>query len=155
MTDEEIKKRISEIDKERERLKQEKEEYLRHFAVVELENKYKEHKKYIGNCYIATKYREKYPYIIAFKIIDVPNSKSQDEAVCITLSDNNVSKRLSISNETLRLWTQDKSTLVPIQNCLYVIDKYKQIPVEEFDEMLNNHFQKILDNGKHGLWRQS
>ena len=148
MTDEEIKKRINEIDKEREQLKQEKEKYLKQIETVKLENKYKEHKKCIGNCYIATKYREKYPHIIAFKIIDVPSSNYQDEAVCVTISDNSFPKRLSISNETLRLWTQDKSTLVPIQNCLYVIDKYKQIPTEEFDDMLNEYFQKILTDNK-------
>lgn len=148
MTDEEIKKRINEIDKEREQLGQEKEKYLKQIEAVKLENKYKEHKKCIGNCYIATKYREKYPDIIAFKIIDVPSSNYQDEAVCVTISNNSFPKHLSISNEVLTLWSQDKICLMPIKGALQVIDKYKQISSGEFDDMLNEHFQKILADKK-------
>lgn len=148
MTDEEIKNRINEIDKEREQLKQEREKYLKQIETVKLENKYKEHKKCIGNCYIATKYREKYPHIIAFKIIDVPSSNYQVEAVCVTISNNSFPKCLSISNEVLALWSQDKVCLMPIKGALQVIDKYKQISSEEFDDMLNEHFQKILTDKK-------
>ena len=45
MTNEEMIKRINEIDKEREQLKQEKRKYLRELETVKLKNKYKEHKK--------------------------------------------------------------------------------------------------------------
>lgn len=148
MTNEEMTKRINEIDNEREQLKQEKEKYLRQLETVKLKNKYKEHKKCIGNCYIATKYREKYPHIIAFKIIDVPSSIYQDEAVCVTISSNSFPKCLSVSNEILSLWSQDKVCLMPIKGTLQVIDKYKQISSEEFDDMLNKHFQKILTDKK-------
>lgn len=148
MTGEEIKKRINEIDKEREQLRQEKEKYLKQIEAVKLENKYKEHKKCIGNCYIATKYREKYPDIIAFKIIDVPSSNYQDEAVCVIISNHNFPKCLSISNKVLTLWSQDKVCLMPIKGALQVIDKYKQIPTEEFNDMLNEYFQKILTDNK-------
>ena len=148
MTDEEMTKRINEIDKEREQLKQEKEKYLRQLETVELKNKYKEHKKCIGNCYMATKYRERYPHIIAFKIIDVPSSSYQDKAVCITISSNNFPKCLSVSNEILSLWSQDRDCLMSIEGALQVIDKYEQISSEEFDDMLNEHFQKILIDTK-------
>ena len=113
-----------------------------------LENKYEEHKKYIGNCYIATKYREKYPYIIAFKIIDVPDSSYQDRAVCITISSNNFPKCLSVTNEILSLWSHDGNCLIPTEGALQVIDKYRRISSEEVDDMLNEHFQKILTDKK-------
>ena len=148
MTNEEMTKRINEIDNEREQLKQEKEKYLRQLETVKLKNKYKEHKKCIGNCYIATKYREKYPHIIAFKIIDVPDSSYQDRAVCITISSNNFPKCLSVNNEILSLWSHDRDCLMPTEGALQVIDKYRRISSEEFDDMLNEHFQKILTDKK-------
>lgn len=37
---------------------------------------------------------------------------------------------------------------MPIKGALQVIDKYKQISSEEFDDMLNEHFQKILTDKK-------
>ena len=85
----------------------------------------------------------------------MPSSIYQDEAVCVTISSNSFPKCLSVSKEILSLWSQAKVCLIPIKGALQVIDKYKQISSEEFDDILNEHFQKILDNGKHGLWRQS
>ena len=140
MTEEEMRKRIEEIDKIRYELSVEKNEYL---SILRNDIDYKEYaerQQYVGKYFIENQPRNSYKEIIAIKILSIAKPPRQYNAECLAVAD------LCIKKRTLALWSADIETMLPL-NLPKVISKYKEITKEEFDEIFKEQLSNMQKVG--------
>lgn len=149
MTKNEMKERIREIDKERNRLAEEKQSYeklLRQDMAKEIID---EHRQHIGECYIPTfRINEKDRYIKAFKILEVSNEPNESYARCLVVVDgirSNCWKESGVVLMTLGLWTYNDLRLMNRESDPKIIDCCRMISEDEFNALFKQYMTNIED----------
>ena len=140
---------MKEIDRERDKLRKEKEEYESYFHNKKKEEALSCRKALVGKCFI-TRYipDNNNSYIKAFKIIDVLDNPNERNAECVVLIDGT---RSSCWNEygvqfmKLGLWVQNQFRLMNRPNDPKMIDYYREISQGEFNELYDSYKQSLDD----------
>ena len=149
MTEQEMRNRIKEIDKERDNLRKEKEEYEKYFSDKKLKEQLNNHKQYIGKCFISkNESSNEQKQIKAFKVLRILENPNEKYAECIALVDgyeSNCWNVKAIKNQVIGLWTNNKFRLMNNESDLKVIDFYREISQEEF-EILYEEYQNNLED---------
>ena len=149
MTEQEMRNRIKEIDKERDNLRKEKEEYEKYFSDKKLKEQLNNHKQYIGKCFISkNESSNEQKQIKAFKVLRVLENPNERYAECIALVDgyeSNCWNVKAIKNQVIGLWTHNTLRLMNKETDPKVIDFYKEISQEEF-EILYREYQNDLED---------
>ena len=149
MTEQEMRNRIKEIDKERDNLRKEKEEYEKYFSDKRLKEQLNNHKQYIGKCFISkNELSNEQKQIKAFKVLRILENPNERYAECIVLVDgyeSNCWNVKAIKNQVIGLWTRNKFRLRNSESEPKVIDFYKEISQEEF-ETLYREYQNNLED---------
>ena len=71
MTEQEMRNRMKEIDNERNKLKEEREEYEKYFSNKRLKEQLNDHKQYIGKCFISKNVKQTIaPLLLAWWIVE-------------------------------------------------------------------------------------
>lgn len=148
MTEQEMRNRMKEIDKERNNLRKEREEYEKYFSDKRLKEQLNNHKQYIGKCFISkNEPSNENKQLKAFKVLGILENPNERYAECIALVDgyeSNCWNVKAIKNQTVGLWT-DNNRLMNIETYPKVIDFYKEISQEEF-ELLYREYQNDLED---------
>lgn len=149
MTEEQMRERIKEIEKEKDKLRAEQEEYERYFLEKKLEEKLLAHKTYVGKCYISKNSKEnKNKHIKAFKILEVLDLPNENYAKCIMLingSERNCWNSYGTKIEVLDLWNPNISRMIYKESDPKVIDMYKEISHKQFEKLYLDHNFKLDD----------
>ena len=149
MTEQEMRNRIKEIDKERYNLRKEKEEYEKYFSDKKLKEQLNNHKQYIGKCFISkNELSNEQKQIKAFKVLRILENPNERYAECIVLVDgyeSNCWNVKAIKNQVIGLWTHNKFRLRNSESEPKVIDFYREISQEEF-ETLYREYQNNLED---------
>lgn len=149
MTEEQMRKRMKEIDKERDKLRFERQEYEKYFSDKKRKEELDDHKNYIGKCFTTCEKAEnEHKHIKAFKIIDVLDSPNERYASCAVLIDGHRStcwKEYGIQIMTLGLWTMNKLRMMSKESDPKIIDFYKEITQEEFEQISVGYLNKLTD----------
>ena len=149
MTEQEMRNRIKEIDKERNNLRKEKEEYEKYFSDKKLKEQLNNRKKYIGKCFISkNKPNNEEKQIKAFKVLRILENPNEEYAECIALVDgyeSNCWNVKAIKNQVIGLWTHNKLRLMNKETDPKVIDFYKEISQEEFETLYREYENDLED----------
>lgn len=149
MTEQEMRNRIKEIDKERDNLRKEKEEYEKYFSDKRLKEQLDNRKKYIGKCFISkNELNNEKKQIKAFKVLRILENPNERYAECIAIVDgyeSNCWNVKAIKNQVIGLWTYNTLRLMNKETDPKVIDFYKEISQEEF-ETLYREYQNDLED---------
>lgn len=147
MTEDEMKKRIKEIDDEINKLKKERRTHETYLKNENLRKEYENRKSYIGKCYKLNKVdKQKIRHIKAFKIIDILKGPNEKFATCLTLGygyRDNCWPEHGIDINVIGLWTIVGSYSHVIQKSLRVIDYYEEITEDEFMKLYDEHLKII------------
>ena len=149
MTEKEMRSRMKEIDKIREKLKNEKEEYENYFYQKRLEQELENRRKFIGKCFVSN-YNcvqdNNNKWLMAFKIIDILEEPNSRYANCIALISgyrNTAWSEYGIQEMTLPLWVPNSNRLM--NKCeLNLIEFYEEINAEKFKEMAEKYKNKLF-----------
>lgn len=145
MTEEQMRERIKEIDKERNKLRDEKEKYEKYFSEKKKQDELELHKSYIGKYFVSLGLEDnEYDYIKAFKVLSIGDYRS--DAVCEALINGErdcIEKAYGIEILTLRLWSNNRLEWRYNPSAAKVIDFYREISEEEFEELFNEYFEKL------------
>lgn len=149
MTEQEMRNRIKEIDKERNNLRKEKEEYEKYFLDKRLKEQLNNHKKYIGKCFISkNESSNEQKQIKAFKVLRILENPNERYAECIVLVDgyeSNCWNVKAIKNQVIGLWNHNKSRLMNKETDPKVIDFYREISQEEFETLYREYNNDLED----------
>ena len=149
MTEQEMRNRIKEIDKERYNLRKEKEEYEKYFSDKRLKERLNNNKQYIGKCFISkNESSNDQKQIKAFKVLRVLENPNERYAECIALVDgreSNCWNVKAIKNQVIGLWTNNKFRLMGSETDPKVIDFYKEISQEEFETLYREYNNDLED----------
>ena len=149
MTEQEMCNRIKEIDKERDNLRKEKEEYEKYFSDKRLKEQLDNRKKYIGKCFISkNELNNEQKQIKAFKVLRILENPNEEYAECIALVDgyeSNCWNVKAIKNQVIGLWTNNKFRLMNKETDPKVIDFYKEISQEEFETLYREYENDLED----------
>jgi len=148
MTEEQMRQRMKEIDEERDKLHSERQEYEKYFSDKKRKEELDDHKNYIGKCFITCNKIENEQHIKAFKIIDILDRPNEKYASCVVLIDGYRDfcwKEYGIQIMTIGLWTANKWSMISQESDPKVIDFYKEITQEEFEQMSVEYLDKITD----------
>ena len=139
MTDEQMYERMKEIDKERDKLRSERQKYENYFEDKKRRELLDDHKNYIGKCFVTCeKIENEQKYLKAFKILNILDSPNERYASCIALIDGCRStcwKEYGVQIMTIGLWTMNKLRMMRSNSDSKVIDFYKEISQEEFENL--------------------
>lgn len=146
MTEDEMKKRIKEIDDETYKLKEERKTYKEYLKNENLRKEYENHKSYIGKYYKLNEVdKQEIKHIKAFKIIDVLKDPNEKFATCLILGHgnrNNCWTEYGIDINIIGLWTSIYPQLFT-QEGLKVIDYCGEITEDEFMKLYDEHLKII------------
>lgn len=152
MTEEQMRKRMKEIDAERDKLRDEKKQYEDYFYNKKKQEQLDNHKNHIGKCFfIKDVPGNEQRYIKAFKVLEIKDNPKEEYALCLVLIDGT---RYTCWNEygiqimTLGLWTPNKIRLMSSEYDSKVIDFYEEITQKEFENMYETYKQRLDENVK-------
>ena len=152
-------KRLKEINEQMNLLRAERnkiEEEMRD----ELKKKEQDEKiPFVGKCYKIKKSALRrdtyYPYLVAFKILDVNINGDSRDARCVCVHNGLIKMNcgLGIKNEVVSLWSFAAKRMIYKPNEPRLIDNFQEITEDEFNEILNNTLEDIktktdFDNNK-------
>lgn len=145
-----MRNRMKEIDKERNKLKEEREKYEKYFSDKKLKEQLNDHKQYIGKCFISkNEPGNEQNQIKAFKVLEILESPNERYARCVALIDgyeSNCWNVKAIKNQVIGLWTHNKLRLMNSESDPKVIDFYKEISQEEFEKLYREYQCELDDN---------
>ena len=143
MTDEQMRERINAIEKQRDILKQEKDEYLNYFREKEKQDRINQRKSCVGK-YFKTMglIDNKLSHIKAFKILKLHPRIGETYAECFALIDGYLNKGLSVT--VLDLWGLNKPRLVYTETDAKVIDFYQEITESEFESLYSDMLKEMV-----------
>ena len=151
MTEEQMKARMREINKIRNKLREERKEYEDYFYNKKIQNEYLYKKEFKGKCYISKELKgNKHDYIKAFKIMKIHEGHHSDFAECLALVSGYRGtswKECGVEIMTLGLWTQNVPSMLYKESDPKMIDFYKEISEEEFYDVYNDFIDCIIDVG--------
>ena len=149
MTEQEMRNRIKEIDRERNNLRKEREEYEKYFSDKRLKEQLNNRKQYIGKCFISkNESSNEQKQIKAFKVLRILENPNERYAECIALVDgyeSNCWNVKAIKNQVIGLWTHNKLRLMNSETDPKVIDFYKEISQEEFETLYREYENDLED----------
>ena len=149
MTEQEMRNRMKEIDNERNKLKEEREEYEKYFSNKRLKEQLNDRKQYIGKCFISkNEPSNNNNQIKAFKVLRILENPNERYAECIALIDgyeSNCWNVKAVKNQVIGLWNHNRSRLMNSESEPKVIDFYREILQEEF-ETLYREYQNDLED---------
>ena len=149
MTEQEMRNRIKEIDRERNNLRKEREEYEKYFSDKRLKEQLNNRKQYIGKCFISkNESSNEQKQIKAFKVLRILENPNERYAECIALVDgyeSNCWNVKAIKNQVIGLWTHNKLRLMNSETDPKVIDFYKEISQEEFETLYREYKNDLED----------
>ena len=149
MTEQEMRNRMKEIDNERNKLKEEREEYEKYFSNKRLKEQLNDHKQYIGKCFISkNEPSNEQKQIKAFKVLRILENPNERYAECIALIDgyeSNCWTVKAIKNQVIGLWTHNKFRIMNSETDPKVIDFYKEISQEEFETLYREYQNNLKD----------
>ena len=149
MTEQEMRNRIKEIDKERNNLRKEKEEYEKYFLDKRLKEQLDNRKKYIGKCFISkNESSNEQKQIKAFKVLRILENPNEEYAECIALVDgyeSNCWNVKAVKNQVIGLWMHNKLRLMNKETDPKVIDFYREISQEEFETLYREYNNDLED----------
>lgn len=128
MTEKEMVLKIRELQKEKNKINAKLYPLEKQLCDLREENKLKERKKLIGNCYRYTNG----DYI---KILDV----AEYDAICIIVS----TEKNSISQDKLPLFSQKRMTMVYDKDAPLIIDSLTKISIKDFRKGYDNVLENI------------
>jgi len=141
----EAKKRIREIEKQRQELDNERDK-LRKLVEEERENNIREKRsEIIGKCFKIGLFErcEKYEGLRAFKIVRYEDGKDINRVRCVCLFDDGAAMygKRGIFNQVLYLWSADRPSMMDVGR--KTIEKFDIISGEEFATMLQEYKDTI------------
>ena len=149
MTEKEMRSRMKEIDKIRNELKNEKEEYENYFYKKRLDQELEDRRKFIGKCfdirYINVNNNNN-KWLRAFKIIDILEEPNSRYANCIALMSgyrNTAWSEYGIQVMTLPLWVPNSNRLMSKYE-LNMIEFYEEISAEDFAKMFSKYYDNLF-----------
>lgn len=149
MTEKEMRSRMKEIDKIRNELKNEKEEYENYFYKKRLDQELEDRRKFIGKCfdirYINVNNNNN-KWLRAFKIIDILEEPNSRYANCIALISgyrNTAWSEYGIQVMTLPLWVPNSNRLMSKYE-LNMIEFYEEISAEDFAKMFSKYYDNLF-----------
>lgn len=137
MTEQQMRDRIKEIDREREKLRKEKEEYENYLYQQEKLRELTDHERFIGKCYTADKPNTEFGHVKAFKILEIINNKER-YARCLVLIngyEHSCWPIHGIQKMVLPLWCKSRAGFLTRASDPDVIELFKEMPEEEFNDM--------------------
>lgn len=147
MTNKQMVERIREIDRERQRLGEEKRKYEKCLEEEKKKRKLSEHREHIGECYIASVLLDsQYKHIKAFKILNVLDEPNESYAECLTIIDgcrNTCWSESGVNVMTLGLWNPNRSHLMSRESDPKMIECCKKISNDDFEDLLKSHIERI------------
>lgn len=150
MTEEQMEKRIKDINEEMKKLRLEQKEYEKYFSDKKEKEKLESRQNFVGKCYISKDLKN---CIKAFKIIKLIDT-NVNEALCVVLIDGyryNCWEEYGVQIMTLPLWYPDMLKTMGKETDPKTIDFYKEINQEDFDAMYKVYKQKIDEVNKQVL----
>ena len=149
MTEEQMRSRMKEIDKERDKLRDERKVYEDYFYYKKLEEKHDNHKLYEGKCFLTKGHKSnKHSHIKAFKIIRVLDAPNENMAECLALVDGHRSScwnEYGIQIMTFGVWSYNELRLMNKETDPKMIDFYKEISIEKFEELYKEHYVNVAE----------
>lgn len=139
LSENEMKLRMKEIKNERNKLKEEYDEYENYFYQKKLQKENDFQKTCIGKCYKLKSFQTH--EIQAFKILNIEDGKAK----CIVLINNNNRKSISMVNN-LYPFEHFRVQLLSQATCPSFIDAYNEISHEEFIDLYNKYTREIGSN---------
>lgn len=147
MTENEMKKRMKEIDKERKELKAERQEYEKYFSDKKKKEELNNRIKFEGKCFsIKNLSSSEHKHIQAFEILKVLSEPDEMYAECVVVVDGRRSRcrnKLGVQIMNLPLWEPDTSRLMSKASDPKMIDMYKEITQEDFNSIYEKYRQEI------------
>ena len=146
MTDEEKRERIKELDKDINKLREERNKYQEELISKKRNNRIEERKKFVGKCFVQKSGIDNIgnnnKEIKAFKILELLDEPNENYARCLVLhggmSDNCWTEQ-SIKVKVLGLWTKNIARLMYRESDPDVIDFYKEIPNKDFEILFDDY----------------
>lgn len=147
MTENEMKERIKEIDKERRELKAERQEYEKYFSDKRKKEELNNRIKFEGKCFSTKNLSSsEHKHIQTFKILKVLSEPDETYAECIVVIDgcrSSCKNKLGVQIMTLPLWESNAYRLMSKESDPKMIDMYKEITQEEFNSIYEKYKQEI------------
>lgn len=144
ITDEQMRERMKEIDKQRNKLLQERREYESLLKEKSENKKYIEHKKCEGKCYKATELIN-HPTIKFLKILNVLDDEI-DSAKCLCIFDGSKSwDACGLYIMKLSLWSYNDNNFIHKGHEPLMIDVCDEISQREFVQVFNKYITKFTD----------
>ena len=154
MTDDEMRDRIKEIEKQRQELSDEKRKYETYLYEKKKQKDRKKRECFIGKCFVTKDdRRNETKYIKAFKILKLEDEKSDKYAECLIVKDgyhNTAWEEKGVMTSVLGLWTANTMRMLSNPNEPKMIDMYKEITQEEFDKLFDESM-KTLSDAREGI----
>ena len=148
MTENEMKKRMNEINQEEKKLRLERDEYEKYFHNKKRRELLNNHNKFIGKCFaIKNNQENKYKNVKSFKILRALSKLNEYYAECIVLieSENNCLKGFGVQLMELPIWAPNEIKLINKESDPKIIDFYEEITQEDFNGLYRAYKQKIED----------
>lgn len=149
MTENEMRERMKEIDKERDDLKLERQKYEKYFSDKKRKELLECHSKFVSKCFSTKNLSgNEYSHIKAFKILKVLPKPNEHYAECIVIIDGLRSScwnEFGIQEMTLPLWIPNTLRLMSKESDPKVIDMYKEISQEDFATLYSTYKKKLQD----------
>lgn len=150
MTEEQIRKRMAEIDAERNKLAEEKREYEQYLENLETQEKKNLHEVCIGKCYVSNGSKQnQHDYVKAFKVLNL-SEDSDSDAWCLVLIDGLRStcyEEFGIQKMMLGLWKPNQPRLKPDKGAPKVMDFYYEVSQERFNQ-LYSEFLHVMEEDR-------
>ena len=146
MTDEEKRERIKELDKDINKLREERNKYQEELASKKRNSKIEEREKFVGKYFVQKtgidNVGNNNKEIKAFKILELLDEPNENYARCLVLhsgmSDNCWTEQ-SIKVKVLGLWTKNIARLMYRESDPDVIDFYKEISNKDFEILFDDY----------------
>ena len=141
MTEQEMRNRIKKIDEERDKLREEKNEYEKYLRDKEQKREYEERKKFVGKCFVL-KEDSIDKNIKAFKITKIVSEHNRNFAECLALTNGmelNCWDEKAIKTMVIGLWCHNTPEFRSLPSDPLEIDSYEEISQNEFKTLYKEY----------------
>jgi hypothetical protein len=149
MTDDEMRDRIKEIEKQRQELSDEKRKYETYLYEKKKQEDQKKRECFVGKCFVTKDdRRNEAKYIKAFKILKLADAKSDKYAECLIIKDgyhNTAWEEKGVMITVLGLWTANTMRMISSPTEPKMIDMYQEISQEEFDKLFDKSMKNLYE----------
>lgn len=144
MTDEQRRKRMQEIDAERDKLKDELREHEQYFYAKKKEERLQKCYTYVNKCFkfpeVSITDRAPFTNIMALKILSLSELFNEPRATCLVL----YKDYKGMHYEVLDLWSPAVLTKMPMPFIANIIDDLAEITQEEFNSLRDEVIRHLV-----------